>query len=166
MLHAAIIRVKQCRLLLAYLWIPTSKPTKCYEDNGSVVHTVTSDLFTPRLRHIDIPIFFLYHDYGNNFFEVKPVPSRIQFLIWARSQNQSLISFDHRLLLWTMCMSIIVLQNIINICVPLLLLVTTSTFKGNNQLIVLNRLCSFTLIWPVLTLFTRRKIMHVLCYVM
>lgn len=75
--YKAIIRVKQYRLLLTSLGVPTS--AKCYEDNESVVHTMTSHRITPRLRHVDIPTCFLHHEHGNKTFEVKQIPSRIQF---------------------------------------------------------------------------------------
>ena len=59
--------------------MPTSKPTKTYEDNEAVVHSVLSHRITPRLRHVHIHVCYLHHEYGNGLFEAKSVPSRIQF---------------------------------------------------------------------------------------
>ena len=55
-LHKAILRVKQYRLLLTSLGVPMSAPTKPHEDNESVVHTLQYYRITPRLRHVGIPI--------------------------------------------------------------------------------------------------------------
>ena len=78
-MHKDIIRIKQYRILLTSLGAPTSNPTKCYEDNESVTHTVPSHRIAPRLRHARMSVFFLHHEHGNKTFEVKQVPSRIQF---------------------------------------------------------------------------------------
>ena len=75
----AILRVKHHRLLLTSIGIPTSKPTKSYEENGAVVHSVLSHQINTRLRHVNIPICYLHHDHGNGPHESKSAPSRIQF---------------------------------------------------------------------------------------
>ena len=69
MLHKSILRVKQYRLLLTSLDIPTSKPTKAYEESESVVHSVQSNRITPRLRHAEIPIFYSHLEHVNGLFE-------------------------------------------------------------------------------------------------
>ena len=71
--------MKQCRLLIVSLSIPTSKPTKACEDNESVVYKNKSHRVTPRLRHVCILICYSYHEHGNVLFETQPVSSRIQF---------------------------------------------------------------------------------------
>ena len=78
-LHKAVFRVKQFRLLLTSIGMPTSKPTKAYEDNGAVVYSVLSHRITPRLRHVGIPICYLHHEHGNGLFEATSIPYRIQF---------------------------------------------------------------------------------------
>ena len=78
-LHKAILRGKQCRLLLTLLGIPTSKPTKACEDNESVVHSVQSHHINPRLLHVDNPTCYLHHEHVDGLFETKSMPSRIKF---------------------------------------------------------------------------------------
>ena len=74
-----ILRLKQYRLLLTSIGVPTSKPIKAYDNNESVVHSVRYHHITPRSRHVDIPMCYLYHEHDNGLFETKYVPSRIQF---------------------------------------------------------------------------------------
>jgi len=78
-LYKAIIHINKFLLLLTFLGIPTIKPTKAYEDNNSVIHTISSRQITPRLRHVDIPIYYLHHKKGNILFECQSIPSQIQF---------------------------------------------------------------------------------------
>ena len=59
MFHKAVISVKQCTLLFTTLGVPASNPTKYYEYNESVVHTVTSHRIPPLLWHVVMPIFSL-----------------------------------------------------------------------------------------------------------
>ena len=68
------------RLLLTSLGVPTSNPTKCYEDNESVTHTVPSHRIAPRLRHARMSVFFLHHEHGNKTFEAKQVLPRVNFI--------------------------------------------------------------------------------------
>ena len=79
-LHKSILRAKHCFLLITSLGVSTSKPTKAYEVNESVVHLVQRRRITPRLRYADIPICYLHHEYVNGLFVTKSIPSRIQFV--------------------------------------------------------------------------------------
>ena len=78
-LHEAIIRAKQCRLLLTSLGFPVSAPTKVYDDDESDVHAIKTRRITPRLRHVNVLICFLHHEHGNGVYEAKQTPSKMHF---------------------------------------------------------------------------------------
>ena len=86
--HNTILRTKQHRLLLTSLGVPTSKPTKVYEENESVIYSVQYRRVTPRLRHMDIPICYLHHENEHGLFATKSMPSRIKFAnIGAKTES-------------------------------------------------------------------------------
>ena len=50
------------------LALHTGAPTVHWEDNTSCISSVEAKIFTPRVKHIDIPVFFLQEKFDNGLF--------------------------------------------------------------------------------------------------
>ena len=50
------------------LALHTGAPTENWEDNTSCISVVETKIFTPRVKHIDIPVFFLQEQFDNGLF--------------------------------------------------------------------------------------------------
>ena len=46
----------------------TGVPTVHWEDNTSCISVIEAKIFTPRVKHIDIPVCFLQEQFGNGLF--------------------------------------------------------------------------------------------------
>ena len=46
----------------------TGAPTVNWEDNTSCIYVVETKRVTPRIKHIDIPVFFLQEQFDNGLF--------------------------------------------------------------------------------------------------
>lgn len=77
-LFKSVVRVKTFRLLLTSMRLIPAKPTKVYEDNEAVALSTNSHRITPRLRHIDIPLYCTHEEQSKGAFEVVKVGARIQ----------------------------------------------------------------------------------------
>ena len=53
------------------LEIHNSGPTLYWEDSTSCISMVEDEIVTPRVKHIDIPIFFLQEQFDNGIFVPK-----------------------------------------------------------------------------------------------
>ena len=53
------------------LSINTDAPTIHWEDNRSCISVVEAKIVTPRVKHIDIPVFFLLEQFYNGLFVPK-----------------------------------------------------------------------------------------------
>ena len=50
------------------LALHTCAPTVHWEDNTSYISVVEDKIFTPRVKHIDIPVCFLQEQFDNGLF--------------------------------------------------------------------------------------------------
>lgn len=55
---------------------PVGSPTPHYEDNEAVTNLVKAHSITPRLKHIDLPLYLLYHEHKLETYTVQKLGSR------------------------------------------------------------------------------------------
>ena len=66
--------VRKTKVILRYmkaLALPIGAPTVHWEDNTSCISVLEDKRVTPRVKHIDITVYFLQEQFENGFFNPK-----------------------------------------------------------------------------------------------
>ena len=67
-MYKAVNKTKVIRRYTEDLELHTGAPTLHWEDNISCISAVESKRATPRVKHIDIPVYFLQEQFDNGIF--------------------------------------------------------------------------------------------------
>ena len=70
-MYKSINKTKVIRRYMEALAIHTGAPTVNWEDNRSCICVIEAKIVTTRVKHIDIPVCFLLHKFGNGLFRPK-----------------------------------------------------------------------------------------------
>ena len=61
----AVNKAKFIHRYMESLALYTGAPTVCQEDIKSCIYVVEDEIVTPRVKHIDIPVFFIHEQFDN-----------------------------------------------------------------------------------------------------
>ena len=67
-MYKAVKKIKVIRRYMEALALHTGAPTVDWEDNTSCISFVESKKVTPRVKHMDIPVYFLQAQFDNGIF--------------------------------------------------------------------------------------------------
>ena len=67
-MYKAVNKTEAIRVYMESLALNTGVPTVHWEVNTSCISFVKAKIFTPRVKHIDIPVFFLQETFDNVIF--------------------------------------------------------------------------------------------------
>ena len=67
-MYKAVKKTKVIRIYMEALVLHTGAPTVHWEDNTSCIFVVEAKIVTPRIKHIDIPVYFLQEKFDNGIF--------------------------------------------------------------------------------------------------
>lgn len=71
--RAALKGVKRLitiRHYFAHLGFPISSPTPVYEDNKGTYDLIVAGRQTPRIKHVDMPLYYLHEKYKSGEFSI------------------------------------------------------------------------------------------------
>ena len=67
-MYKAVKKTKVIRRYMEDLALYTGAPTVHREDNTSCIYVIEAKRVTPRVKHIDIPVFFIQEKFDNGLF--------------------------------------------------------------------------------------------------
>ena len=70
-MHKAVSKTKVILGYMEALALPIGAPTVHWEDNKSCIYVLEDKRVTPRVKHIDITVYFLQEQFDNIFFNPK-----------------------------------------------------------------------------------------------